>query len=188
MNRKEFFTKSCQCGLASFAGIILTADKSFFELNDSADQDDSGKLKYQLDFSRQRFTDLLKHLEIYLEKDKRLKLYQKIGESCASSYGEEIGKFRGNLKGILDEQSNQAWLNDYEFDEEKGEIKLNGNPRDSCGCPLVKKGLTPVEFCTCSTGHIRRIYEIVTGKNVEVRLVSSFLMGDDHCSFEIKII
>lgn len=185
MDRKEFFTKTCQCGLASFAGIILTG--SISGISEISDQDDSARLRYQLDFSRERFTDLLRHLENYVDKERRLELYRNVGESCASSYGEEIGKFRGNLKGILEEQAKQAWLGDYDLDEDKGEIRLNGAPRESCGCPLVRKGLTPAEFCSCSTGHIKRIYEIVTGKNVEVKLTSSFLMGADHCSFAIKI-
>ena len=186
MNRKDFFTKSCQCGIASFAGLLLLSNNTYSQNENGVAPDESEKLKYQIDFSRQRFSDFIKHLDGFLEKEERMQLYSKVGESCASSYESEILKGKGNLKGVLNEQLKQDWLKDYQINEETGEIKLIGQPRENCGCPLVQKGLTPAEFCNCSIGHMKKFYELILDKKIEVRLDGSILMGNESCCFTIK--
>ena len=168
------------------AGFLFLSTDSYSRNENRYDQSELDKLKRRISFSQQRFADLIKHLDNYLDKEKRLQLYGKVGESCASVNEDAVAAFKGNLKGILDEQLKQNWLNDYNLDEEKGELKLAGKPKEECGCPLVKKGLTPVEFCNCSVGYMKKFYQIITEKEIEVSLNGSILMGDDHCSFTIK--
>jgi hypothetical protein len=184
--RKEFFTKSCQCGMAAFAGLFLLSNDSYSQSDNATDQSEIDKLNKRIRFSQQRFSDLIQHLDNYLDKETRLQLYRNVGESCACVNEDSISEFKGNLKGILDEQLKQNWLKEFNFCEEKGELKLAGKPKEECGCPLVKKGLTPVEFCNCSVGYMKKFYEIVTEKTVETQLDGSILMGDDHCSFTIR--
>jgi len=184
MDRKDFFTKSCQCGIASFAGLFLLSNNLFGQTAEIA-SDETEVLKYKLNFSRQRFSDLIKHLDGYLDEATRHQLYQKVGDSCASTYTDSLSVFKGNLQALLDEQLKQDWLKEYQLNESKGELKLIGKPKSECGCPLVKKGLTPIEFCNCSVGHMKKVYEVVTQKKVQVKLESSILMGNEHCNFTL---
>lgn len=185
MNRKEFFAKSCQCGIATIVGLTLLPESSSAKMTNDSGQTE--QLKNKLNFSQERFSQFLQHLENYLDKENRLQLYRKLGESCAGTYEDAIISFKGNLKGMLEEQLKQDWLKDYHFNEDSGELRLVGKPKTECGCPLVKKGLTPIEFCNCSIGHMKRFYEMITDKRIDVNLNGSILLGNEQCSFTVKI-
>lgn len=173
--------------MASIAGLLLLQEKSFATGSAALPQDEVAKLNYRIDFARLRFSNLIDHLQKYLDKNERLALYENVGESCASDGQKEFEALKGNLKGILDEQVKQGWLENYDMNESTGTIKLSGKPKDTCGCPLLKKGLTPSEFCNCSIGYMKKMYSVVTGKKVDVTLESSILMGGDRCNFSIKL-
>jgi hypothetical protein len=187
MDRKEFFNKSCKCGIASLFGLIFIQNDSFAQSSDKLTLKEVEKIESNMDFAQQRFSDLLIHLENYIGNETRVKLYKDLGESCASAYVEQLTPLKGNLKMMLDEQLKQDWLKEYNLNESAGVLKLIGKPKGKCGCPLVQKGLTPKEFCNCSIGHIKKIYEVVTGKKIEVELDDSILMGNEQCSFTVRI-
>lgn len=186
MNRKDFFNKSCRCGIASLIGLTFIPNASFAQIADDSTQKEVEKIKNNMKFAQQRFSDLLKHLENYIDKETRLKLYENLGESCASVYVDQLTPLKGNLKMMLDEQLKQDWLKEYNLNESAGTLKLIGKPKGKCGCPLVQKGLTPKEFCNCSLGHMKKIYEVVSGKKITVTLDSSILLGNEQCSFTVN--
>ncbi len=188
MDRKEFFNKSCKCGIASLLGLIFIQEESFAQTSENLTLKEVEKIKSKMDFAQHRFSDLLKHLENYIGNETRVQLYMDLGESCASTYVEELTPLKGNLKMMLEEQLKQDWLKEYNLNESTGVLKLIGKPKGECGCPLVQKGLTPKEFCNCSLGHMKKIYEVVTGKKVEVELDDSVLMGNEQCSFTVRIL
>jgi hypothetical protein len=186
MNRKEFFNKSCQCGIASLIGLLFFPKDSIAGTHDNLNQKEIEKLKNDINFTQHRFSDLLKHLENFINKESRLQLYQNLGESCADLYVDQLTPLKGNLNMMLAEQLKQDWLQDYTLNESEGTLDLIGKPKEKCGCPLVHKGLTPKEFCNCSLGHMKKIYEVVMEKKVEVEIKKSILMGDEQCNFTIK--
>ncbi len=59
----------------------------------------------------------------------------------------------------------------------------------ACFCPLVRETAKriPLDYCYCSAGWYRGIYEAVFGRTVEVEVEKSLLDGDDCCRFRIRI-
>ncbi|MDM7992318.1 MAG: hypothetical protein QUS11_03315 [Candidatus Fermentibacter sp.] len=59
----------------------------------------------------------------------------------------------------------------------------------ACFCPLARgaQGRMPVEYCECSAGWYRGIYEGIFGVPVDVTVEESLLNGDARCRFSIRI-
>jgi hypothetical protein len=59
----------------------------------------------------------------------------------------------------------------------------------ACFCPLIREtcGKMPLEYCHCSAGWYRGIYEGIFGTPVEVAVEESLLNGDDRCRFVIRV-
>lgn len=168
--------------MATMAGLVLFSQPTFAKGKDSSECD---KLNGQIDFTKQRFSEFLNHLQDFLDEENRSLLYQKLGKSCAGSYQDFLQSFQGDLQGMLNEQLKQNWLKEYHYNEDKKELRLVGKPKEECGCPLVKMRLTPVEFCNCSKGHVKHAYETVMETKADVRIDSSILRGDEQCCFTI---
>ena len=43
------------------------------------------------------------------------------------------------------------------------------------------------DFCQCTIGWQKEIYSLVSGKDVDVKIESSVLRGDEKCSYKIMI-
>jgi len=63
-----------------------------------------------------------------------------------------------------------------------------------CHCPRIRSAIKEggdeilANFCYCGGGFYKHNWERVTGKRVEVELVSSVLKGDDCCQFRITFL
>ncbi len=59
----------------------------------------------------------------------------------------------------------------------------------ACFCPLARetRGSLPLEYCCCSAGWYRGIYEGIFGSPAVVTVEESLLNGDDRCRFTIRI-
>ncbi len=61
--------------------------------------------------------------------------------------------------------------------------------RASCFCPLIRDHLDRIShtFCYCGSGWLRRLWEGILGKPVQVKIVKSLAKGDDACQFAIHL-
>ncbi len=59
-----------------------------------------------------------------------------------------------------------------------------------CVCPLVNEGLVPLtsKHCMCTTNWFKYLFDMVTGKDVEVEQVQTILSGAKSCMFRIHLI
>ncbi len=66
-------------------------------------------------------------------------------------------------------------------------------PYLACHCPFVRssvkegKSSVPDEWCYCSGGFHKLIFDIIFGEEVEVELLESIISGDPRCRFSITI-
>ncbi len=58
----------------------------------------------------------------------------------------------------------------------------------ACFCPLARaaRGRLPLEYCCCSAGWYRGIYQGIFQRRVEVAVEKSLLNGDGQCRFSIR--
>ncbi|SHI93045.1 hypothetical protein SAMN02745751_01363 [Dethiosulfatibacter aminovorans DSM 17477] len=62
-----------------------------------------------------------------------------------------------------------------------------------CHCPriremLLKNESIDIEYCYCGAGFYKDIWEKITGKKVEVKVLKSIMNDDETCSIEISIL
>jgi hypothetical protein len=59
----------------------------------------------------------------------------------------------------------------------------------ACYCPLARESRNglPLEYCCCSSGWYKGIYEGIFGSPADVTVEESLLNGDDRCRFVIRI-
>jgi predicted hydrocarbon binding protein len=69
----------------------------------------------------------------------------------------------------------------------KGDIVMGGYNRCYCDSVSKAKGDIPINYCHCSTGWYKKLFEEVLGKSVRVEILESIASGADRCLFSIQI-
>ena len=59
----------------------------------------------------------------------------------------------------------------------------------ACFCPLMRatKNVVSKEYCHCSAGWYKGIYEGIFGTKVRVEVLEAIISGDEHCKFAIHL-
>lgn len=59
----------------------------------------------------------------------------------------------------------------------------------ACFCPLMRatKNVVSKEYCHCSAGWYKGIYEGIFGTKVRVEVLEAVISGDEHCKFAIHL-
>ena len=118
----------------------------------------------------------------------RQKIMELCGEACARSDGDlEIAK--RIVEEVADEKEILAKVN--EEIPWCGTWTQKGNTIQSvcveCGCPLVRNKVVDLTgtFCYCSRGWVKKIFETLLKKPVNVELKKSIGLGDKACKFVV---
>jgi hypothetical protein len=59
----------------------------------------------------------------------------------------------------------------------------------ACFCPLIRatRRVVPKEYCHCSAGWYKGIYEGIFKTPARVEVLESIISGDEHCKFAIRL-
>ncbi|MBN2520732.1 MAG: hypothetical protein JXB17_09530 [Bacteroidales bacterium] len=182
MDRKEFFKNTCKFGLCACAGLSLMNMPIKTKADDSGENEED----WRIGFMQKRFAKLIDILNSNLDETGKNEILEELGRECAKEGIDHIIKFKGDIEGFL-KNIEEQWVEKVEFNKESNEIKIFDKKRDSCYCPFVDKAITSKDFCNCSIGWQKAIYETILGKEVDVEILSSVLRGGEGCSFVIKI-
>jgi predicted ArsR family transcriptional regulator len=184
MKRKEFLKSTCALGMCTCAGISLFNNGNVFP---QSNEDSKDEKDWKLGFIQRRFAKLLEIVGSSVDKDELNMMLEKLGRECAKENKEFYIKFKGDPEGLIEELK-KNWIEAGEFNKGTNTIRIIGKKTDSCFCPFVDKSLTPKEFCNCSMGYNKEVFETVTGKSVKVNLEESVLHDGQRCSCSIEII
>jgi predicted hydrocarbon binding protein len=183
-DRRGFVKTACTLAACSCpAATLLAQDQATGQPPES--QVDVGKLPWKLAAAEQRFAYLLEAMDDQLGKKTRTRIMEAVGRRCASHYTELADRFKGNLKGYLDEIQNQ-WVAKVEWSEDGRTFRVF-DKSPTCTCPLVGSGKTSTTMCHCSAGWQKATYERITGVPVEAIIEQSVLRGDPQCVFRIQV-
>jgi len=188
MKRNDFLKTCgaglCGCGVMGFLA-PRTASAEVKDGQTTAAPSEVDALKRQIDGAQERFAELMTIMGEDLDGATRDKILTRLGRQCAQAYRLFFQKYRGNLSGFHD-KAKTAWLESAEYDEKTGVLRVAGKPAP-CGCPLVKAGRTPADFCNCSAGWQQEAYSIVLDKPVTVEIEETVLRGGQRCRFRIAV-
>ena len=121
-----------------------------------------------------------------VDLETRKKIMELCGEACARSDG-DLKVAKRIAEEAVDEEEILARINKENI--WCGTWTRKGNTIQTtcikCGCPLVRNNVIDVTgtFCYCSRGWVKKIFEILLKKPVNVELEKSFGLGDKVCKF-----
>jgi predicted hydrocarbon binding protein len=185
--RRDFVKTACTlaaCSCSCPAAMLLAQDQgATTQLQEPPV--DVAMLQSKLPAAEQRFAYLLETLDKQLGKKARIKIMEAVGRRCASNYMKLADKFKGNLKGYLDEIQKE-WVAKVEWSEDGRTFRVF-DKSPTCTCPLVGSGNTSTTMCHCSAGWQEATYERITGSPVQATVEQSVLRGDPQCVFRIHL-
>ncbi len=186
MKRKDFFKNMCKYGFCSCAAFTVISHNETYAGSDDQEQEIKN-LEWKLGFIQKRFAKLLGIIDASLGDSEKGEILEKLGRECAKEYKESALEYKGNIEGYLNEIL-RKWVEKAEYIKEEGVIRIFDKKRETCFCPFIDKSfITSDTMCYCSIGWQKEIYETVTGKPVDVKVIDSILKGGERCSFEISI-
>jgi predicted hydrocarbon binding protein len=183
MKRKEFLKSACTAGICSCAGLSFFPGRNLFAMSD----DDKKGFDRRLDFIHKRFARLIEDMDSSIDEKTKAKILENLGRTCATENKEYYLKYKNNPEGFL-EDVKQKWAERTEYNKETKIIKVIGKKQESCFCPLVDKSMTPKDFCNCSIGFNKEVFETILEKPVDIKIEESILHGGERCSFKINIL
>ena len=181
--RRNFLKKSglCAATLALF---------SSYEAIASDDTDEIKRLKSMYNYFVERHAVMYEILSEILTPEELKEVYQQFGSNCANTYGsvKKTEPYKGNLEKYLQElPSLDKWQEKAWFDEDKDLITIVGVKRKECVCPMARTSSNPNWCHFCCAGHQKAIFEELLGKEVEVIMGETRLLGGERCNHFIKI-
>jgi len=182
--RREFMKTACTLAACSCPAATLLAQEQ--ETTQPPETPvDVGKLQWKLAAAEQRFASLLEILDAQLGKKAKVKLLEAMGRRCAGNYMALADRFKGNLKGYLEEIQKQ-WVAKVEWSKDGRSFRVF-DKSPTCTCPLVGTGKTSTTMCHCSAGWQKETYTHITGRPVQATVEQSILRGDPQCVFRIQL-
>lgn len=183
MKRKDFLNSACLFGVCSCVGMPFISNSKLFAgpSNNQKKEED-----WRMGFMQRRFAKLVDVVDSKVGDKKRDEIIEQLGRECAKEYRDSYIKYKDNIEGYFAEIKSK-WIDTVDYNKEEKTIKLAAKKTSSCGCPFVDKSLIKKEFCKCSLGYQKEVYEAIFGRPVESKLVESILYGDERCSFLITI-
>jgi len=189
MTRKDF-VRNCaaalcatgMCGSASLGETQAAADGG-----QPCGAKELSETRSRADAARYRFSKLITVIEAGLPETERKQILHSLGAECSATYRASlIDRYRGNLRGFLDE-GRRTWMAEAEYDEGKGVIRIV-DKGPSCSCPMVTVGSTPGSFCDCTLGWQEATYSAILGRPVKAELEESILRGGKRCVYRITVV
>ncbi|MBN2426527.1 MAG: hypothetical protein JXR46_04455 [Calditrichaceae bacterium] len=187
MQRKEFLKSACSMGLCSCVGLAAFTPSEIHAQEEKNENKEVEQLNKKMDFIHKRFAKLVEILKENVPEDKRKKIFEELGMACSGEYKGHYSKYVNNIDGFISEVM-AKWEESVNHDKNKKTITIIGKKMDNCYCALADKAVTPGDFCDCSLGWQKGIYEYILGKKVKVTVDESILRGGERCSFTIKYI
>jgi predicted hydrocarbon binding protein len=182
MKRKDFLNSACLLGICSCVGMPFLSSSELHadSLIDKKEED------WRIGFMQRRFSKVWDIINSKVGEERKREIIEELGRECAKDNQNFYLKYKDNIEGFLTEIK-ARWIESAEYNIEEKTIKLVGKKTGVCGCPFVDKSLITKDFCKCSLGYQKEVYEAILGKPVESNIVESVLYGGERCSFIIKV-
>ena len=163
-------------------GVLLLADgasngRAETQTEPSADDRDRG-------FSREWIVAAVASLETQLSKEETIVILEECGRACARKGAVKMAvECAGDLDKLL--AGLRGWVGESNVRRAGNTITL---VYKKCYCPNVRDvDAVPAAYCNCSRGWVREMFETVTGKPCDVKLLSSIKRGDPECAFTVRL-
>jgi predicted ArsR family transcriptional regulator len=180
MDRKDFLKNVCKYGACGCAGMMLASPVNLFA-NATAQQEKQED--WRIGFMQKRISKLIENMNGKLDAETLVRLLENMGRTCAQESKGDYLKYKGDLKGYLNSLGN--WVEKAEHNEEKREVKLIGKKSTKCFCPFVDVSKMPKEFCNCTKGWNKEVFETITGRPIDIKIDTTILWGGERCAFTI---
>jgi predicted ArsR family transcriptional regulator len=180
MDRKEFL-KTCAGGLCACTAACFAAPSEAVAAEAAND--------WRVPFVKERYAKLLNVLLDKMGEEELTATLHEVGGYCASTFGDALKKYRGDVKGFAEFIKNDGSGDLPIYDRERNVIIATSRERTDCICPLIGiAAKTPTVVCNCSIGWHQYAWQTLLQKKVKVELKESVLRGGRRCTLEVRIL
>jgi len=176
MRRKEFINRCGTCGALSLIALFNLEKANAQENSTKKDEADTEPM------NKNQVRQLLKYIDSSINESDKEKIFNKLGTECLYSrnYDKWVVSFKENQEEFFNrvKRGESRYWEKLEYDKEKSVITLTGRKFQSCVCELCN-------YCCKSLQE--ELFGLLLGKNVNVRIDESIILGGERCSTTIFV-
>ena len=138
---------------------------------------------------RQFLSDFIAKEEATLDHDTLLKLMQQRGQACCRALAfrqKLIDDSQGNLDKLVELMGKIVGPENCRREGSRITL-IYPTPKCVCGWSPVRPPAPDDPYCNCSAANNQLLFQTVSGKPVEVKVVESPRRGGPHCKFDIRL-
>lgn len=146
------------------------------------------------EINREQMKRLLQFIETSQSEPVKKSLFGQLGRECfhVRKLDSWLESYRGDVQAFLDRvnvrQADKYWER-LEFDRNGKTLVLTGRKVQGCACKFADCPQPPRSLCHyCCKSFQQEFFRMLLGREVEVKITASFLLGDEHCSTEIHLV
>jgi hypothetical protein len=186
MKRKEFLNTCNTCGALSLLG-LFNIDMVNAQGNSIKKEDTDGE-----PMNKDQIRQLLKFIDSSINKSNRKKIFNTLGVDClyTRNLDKWVVSFKNNQQEFFNrvQRGESKYWEKLEYDKEKSVITLVGRKFQSCACEYGQCNEPPKSLCNyCCKSFQEELFGILLGKNVNVRIDESIILGGERCSTTIFV-
>ena len=183
MERKEFFKKALQFGLAS-GSVCLSRSNNIFPQSGNEQSKQKSKDHKQI-FKEKWITSLIENIDKQLDEKTKKELMLSCGRECARRGAIHIAEScNGDVDVLVEKLERIVGKENCVRKDDKVHLKY-----PKCFCELVADGPKRLSdtYCICSMGWIHEMFETVVQRPVKVEALQTIKRGASSCKFNICI-
>jgi hypothetical protein len=150
--------------------------------------------KFSIPINQDQVNNLLKYVDATQDETVKASIFTQLGHDCFFSrhHDQWIDSFDGDVQRFLDniniEHKSTFWES-LVFSADKSRLILTGKEVDGCACSFAACSAPPLSLCNyCCKGFQKALFSYLLGKQVEVTITESYLLGHKRCSTIIDIV
>ena len=146
------------------------------------------------EINQEQMKKLLQFIETSQSESVKESLFGQLGRECfqVRKLDRWLESYSGDGQAFLDrvnlQKADKYWER-LEFTEDAKTLVLTGRKVQRCACRFADCPQPPLSLCHyCCKSFQQEFFRRLLGREVEVKITASFLLGDDRCSTEIYLV
>jgi hypothetical protein len=132
--------------------------------------------------------NILKFIDASQSEETKNAIFSQLGSECFYSHHQDqaLEKYKGDVQSFLDiinvQQKSDYWES-LVFSEDRKTLTLTGRVVERCACAFADCSQPPLSLCNyCCKAFQQEYFKALFGRDVDVKITSAFLWGDERCS------
>lgn len=146
------------------------------------------------DMNQEQIKNILKFIDATQSENIKKIIFNQLGRECfhCRNLDKWVEQFKTDVQTFLDRVNvhhQSTYWESLIFSKDKRTLILTGRKVEGCACPFADCNQPPISLCYhCCKSFQQEFFKTLFGKEVEVKITESYLLGNEHCSTTIHFI